>query len=91
MYAIRSYYVILVGEMRDLQTAQIGVEASRTGHMVFSTLHTNSAAETVTRLLEMGVESLNFSEALHGILAQRLVKTLCPVCREAHSPADEES
>jgi len=82
--------VILVGEMRDLQTAQIGVEASLTGHMVFSTLHTNSAAETVTRLLEMGVESLNFSEALHGILAQRLVKTLCPVCREAHSPADEE-
>ncbi len=82
--------VILVGEMRDLQTAQIGVEASLTGHMVFSTLHTNSAAETVTRLLEMGIESLNFSEALHGILAQRLVKTLCPQCREAHTPSDEE-
>lgn len=82
--------VILVGEMRDLQTAQIGVEASLTGHMVFSTLHTNSAAETVTRLLEMGIESLNFSEALHGILAQRLVKTLCPQCREEHAPTDEE-
>ena len=82
--------VILVGEMRDLQTAQIGVEASLTGHMVFSTLHTNSAAETVTRLLEMGIESLNFSEALHGILAQRLVKTLCPQCREEHVPTDEE-
>ncbi len=82
--------VILVGEMRDLQTAQIGVEASLTGHMVFSTLHTNSAAETVTRLLEMGVESLNFSEALHGILAQRLVKTLCPQCRDPHPPSDEE-
>jgi type II secretory ATPase GspE/PulE/Tfp pilus assembly ATPase PilB-like protein len=82
--------VILVGEMRDLQTAQIGVEASLTGHMVFSTLHTNSAAETVTRLLDMGVESLNFSEALHGILAQRLVKTLCTQCREAYAPSDEE-
>lgn len=82
--------VILVGEMRDLQTAQIGVEASLTGHMVFSTLHTNSAAETVTRLLDMGVESLNFSEALHGILAQRLVKTLCAQCREAYAPSDEE-
>jgi type II secretory ATPase GspE/PulE/Tfp pilus assembly ATPase PilB-like protein len=82
--------VILVGEMRDFQTAQIGVEASLTGHMVFSTLHTNSAAETVTRLLDMGIESLNFSEALHGILAQRLVKTLCPQCREAYAPSDEE-
>jgi type II secretory ATPase GspE/PulE/Tfp pilus assembly ATPase PilB-like protein len=82
--------VILVGEMRDLQTAQIGVEASLTGHMVFSTLHTNSAAETVTRLLDMGIESLNFSEALHGILAQRLVKTLCPQCREEQAPSDEE-
>ena len=82
--------VILVGEMRDLQTAQIGVEASLTGHMVFSTLHTNSAAETVTRLLDMGIESLNFSEALHGILAQRLVKTLCTQCREAYTPSAEE-
>lgn len=82
--------VILVGEMRDFQTAQIGVEASLTGHMVFSTLHTNSAAETVTRLLDMGIEALNFSEALQGVLAQRLVKTLCPNCREAYSPADEE-
>lgn len=82
--------VILVGEMRDLQTAQIGVEASLTGHMVFSTLHTNSAAETVTRLLDMGIESLNFSEALHGVLAQRLVKTLCAQCREAYVPSDEE-
>lgn len=82
--------VILVGEMRDFQTAQIGVEASLTGHMVFSTLHTNSAAETVTRLLDMGIEALNFSEALQGVLAQRLVKTLCANCREAYSPPDEE-
>jgi type II secretory ATPase GspE/PulE/Tfp pilus assembly ATPase PilB-like protein len=58
--------------------------------MVFSTLHTNSAAETVTRLLDMGIESLNFSEALHGILAQRLVKTLCAQCRESYAPSDEE-
>ncbi len=82
--------VILVGEMRDAQTAQIGVEASLTGHMVFSTLHTNSAPETVTRLLEMGIEAINFSEALQGVLAQRLVKTLCPHCRESYVPTDEE-
>lgn len=82
--------VILVGEMRDVETAQIGVEASLTGHMVFSTLHTNSAPETVTRLLEMGVEPINFSEALQGILAQRLVKTLCPDCKESYAPSDEE-
>lgn len=82
--------VILVGEMRDIQTAQIGVEASLTGHMVFSTLHTNSAPETVTRLLDMGVEAINFSEALQGILAQRLVKTLCPHCKESYAPSDEE-
>ncbi|NLW82001.1 MAG: Flp pilus assembly complex ATPase component TadA [Desulfovibrionales bacterium] len=82
--------VILVGEMRDLETAQIGVEASLTGHLVFTTLHTNSAAETVTRLLDMGIESLNFAEALQGILAQRLVKTLCVSCRAAHEVTDEE-
>lgn len=82
--------VILVGEMRDLSTAQIGVEASLTGHMVYTTLHTNSAPETVTRLLDMGVEAINFSEALQGILAQRLVKTLCPDCRVSVAPSDEE-
>jgi len=82
--------VILVGEMRDLETAQIGVEASLTGHMVFSTLHTNSAAETVTRLLDIGVEVFNFAEALQGVLAQRLVKTLCQNCRESYVPEDEE-
>lgn len=81
--------VILVGEMRDFQTAQIGVEASLTGHMVFSTLHTNSAPETVTRLLDMGIEPLNFSEALQGVLAQRLVKTLCANCKEGSSPCDD--
>lgn len=82
--------VILVGEMRDIVTAQIGVEASLTGHMVFTTLHTNSAPETVTRLLDMGVEAINFSEALQGILAQRLVKTLCADCKVTVAPSDEE-
>jgi type II secretory ATPase GspE/PulE/Tfp pilus assembly ATPase PilB-like protein len=82
--------VILVGEMRDLETAQIGVEASLTGHLVFSTLHTNSAPETVSRLLEMGIEPLNFSEALQGVLAQRLVKTLCSACKQPHEPTPEE-
>lgn len=82
--------VILVGEMRDTETAQIGVEASLTGHMVFSTLHTNSAPETITRLLEMDIEPINFSEALQGVLAQRLVKTLCPACRKAYTPSEEE-
>lgn len=82
--------VILVGEMRDLETAQIGVEASLTGHMVFSTLHTNSAPETVTRLLDMGIEAINFAEALQGVLAQRLVKTLCSNCRKGSAPTDEE-
>jgi type II secretory ATPase GspE/PulE/Tfp pilus assembly ATPase PilB-like protein len=82
--------VILVGEMRDLETAQIGVEASLTGHFVFSTLHTNSAPETLTRLLEMGIEPLNFSEALQGVLAQRLVKTLCSACKAPYAPSDEE-
>lgn len=81
--------VILVGEMRDFQTAQIGVEASLTGHMVFSTLHTNSAPETVTRLVDMGIEVLNFSEALQGVLAQRLVKTLCTNCKQATTPSAE--
>lgn len=82
--------VILVGEMRDLETAQIGVEASLTGHFVFSTLHTNSAPETVTRLLDMGIEPLNFSEALQGVLAQRLVRTLCSACKAPYTPSDEE-
>lgn len=82
--------VIMVGEMRDFETAKIGVEASLTGHLVFSTLHTNSAPETVTRLLDMGIDALNFSDALLGILAQRLVRTLCKNCRESYHPSIEE-
>ena len=67
--------VIMIGEMRDRETASIGVEASLTGHLVFSTLHTNSAPETVTRLLDMGLNALNFSDAFLGVMAQRLVRT----------------
>ncbi len=74
--------VIMIGEMRDEETASIGIEASLTGHLVFSTLHTNSAPETVTRLLDMGLNSLNFSDAFLGVLAQRLTRRLCTNCRE---------
>jgi type II secretory ATPase GspE/PulE/Tfp pilus assembly ATPase PilB-like protein len=75
--------VIMVGEMRDEETAQMGVEASLTGHLVLSTLHTNSAAEAVTRLLDMGLDPFNFADALIGVLAQRLVRRLCSTCRRA--------
>jgi type II secretory ATPase GspE/PulE/Tfp pilus assembly ATPase PilB-like protein len=82
--------VIMVGEMRDKETATIGVEASLTGHLVFSTLHTNSAPETITRLLDMGMDPFNFADALLGILAQRLVRTLCGDCKEAYHPTEDE-
>lgn len=82
--------VIMVGEMRDFETAKTGVEASLTGHLVFSTLHTNSAPETIVRLLDMGIDPLNFADALLGILAQRLVRTLCKKCREAYHPTHQE-
>ena len=78
--------VIMVGEMRDQETAKMGIEASLTGHLVFSTLHTNSAAETITRLIDMGMDPFNFVDALQGILAQRLVRTLCPHCRKDYHP-----
>jgi len=82
--------VIMVGEMRDFETAKTGVEASLTGHLVFSTLHTNSAPETITRLLDMGIDPLNFADALLAILAQRLVRTLCKKCKEQYHPTQEE-
>ena len=82
--------VIMVGEIRDEETAQIAVEASLTGHLVMSTLHTNSAAETVTRLLEMGIDSFNFADSLLGVLAQRLARTLCSACKESYHPTKEE-
>jgi type II secretory ATPase GspE/PulE/Tfp pilus assembly ATPase PilB-like protein len=82
--------VIMVGEMRDHETVATGIEASLTGHLVFSTLHTNSAPETITRLLDMGMDPFNFADALLGVLAQRLVRTLCPDCREKYHPTSEE-
>ncbi|MCD4715606.1 MAG: GspE/PulE family protein [Desulfobacterales bacterium] len=82
--------VIMIGEMRDQETASIGVEASLTGHLVFSTLHTNSAPETVTRLLDMGLNPLNFSDSFLGVMAQRLVRRLCKECREEYHPSEEE-
>jgi type II secretory ATPase GspE/PulE/Tfp pilus assembly ATPase PilB-like protein len=81
--------VIMVGEMRDHETAAIGIEASLTGHLVFSTLHTNSAPETIVRLLDMDIDPFNFADALLGIMAQRLVRTLCS-CKEEYAPSAEE-
>jgi type II secretory ATPase GspE/PulE/Tfp pilus assembly ATPase PilB-like protein len=82
--------VIMVGEMRDHETTAIGIEASLTGHLVLSTLHTNSAPETISRLLDMDIDPFNFADALLGILAQRLIRTLCGKCKEAYHPDREE-
>ena len=82
--------VIMVGEIRDQETAQVAIEASLTGHLLLSTLHTNSAPETVTRLLDMGMDPFNFADALLGVLAQRLVRRLCTLCRVAHEASAEE-
>ena len=75
--------VIMIGEIRDLETAEIAIQAALTGHLVFSTLHTNDAASAITRLLDMGVESFLLSSTIRGILAQRLVRVICPKCKEA--------
>ncbi len=82
--------IIMVGEMRDKETVSTGIEASLTGHLVFATLHTNSAPESIIRLLDMGMDPFNFSDALLGILAQRLAKRLCAKCKQAYNPAPEE-
>jgi type II secretory ATPase GspE/PulE/Tfp pilus assembly ATPase PilB-like protein len=82
--------VIMVGEMRDKETVSMGIEASLTGHLVFATLHTNSAPESIVRLLDMGMDPFNFADALLGILAQRLAKRLCTNCREAYHPTELE-
>ena len=81
--------IIMVGEMRDKETTSIGIEASLTGHLVFATLHTNSAPESIIRLLDMGMDPFNFADALLGILAQRLAKRLCK-CKEPYTPGPEE-
>ena len=82
--------VIMIGEMRDKETADIAIEASLTGHLVFSTIHTNSAVETVVRLLDLGCDPFNFSDAMLGVLAMRLCKRICPNCREAYHPTRSE-
>jgi type II secretory ATPase GspE/PulE/Tfp pilus assembly ATPase PilB-like protein len=81
--------IIMVGESRDKETVSMGVEASLTGHLVFSTLHTNSAPESITRLLDMGMDPFNFADALLGILAQRLAKRLCD-CKQHYTPSTSE-
>jgi type II secretory ATPase GspE/PulE/Tfp pilus assembly ATPase PilB-like protein len=82
--------VIMIGEMRDHETAKTAIEASLTGHLVLSTLHTNSAPETLVRLIEMDMDPYNFADALLGILAQRLARRLCVNCKEAYHPSEEE-
>jgi type II secretory ATPase GspE/PulE/Tfp pilus assembly ATPase PilB-like protein len=83
--------VIMVGEMRDAETAGTAIEASLTGHLVVSTLHTNSAPETITRLIDMGLDPFSFADALLGILAQRLARTLCKQCRENYAASERET
>ena len=93
--ALRSFLradpdVIMVGEMRDQETAEIGIESSLTGHLVFSTLHTNSAPETITRLLDMELDPFSFSDAILCILAQRLARRLCSDCKQKYTPNQKE-
>ena len=91
--ALRSFLrqdpdVIMVGEIRDLETAQISIQASLTGHLVLSTLHTNDAAGAVTRLIDMGVEPFLIASTLEAVLAQRLVRRICPQCKTSYEPPD---
>jgi type IV pilus assembly protein PilB len=93
--ALRSFLrqdpdVILVGEIRDLETAEIAVQASLTGHLVLSTLHTNDAPSSVIRLVDLGVEPFLLTATMEGVVAQRLVRTICPKCKEQYVPSDEE-
>lgn len=82
--------VILVGEIRDLETAEMAIQASLTGHMVFSTLHTNDAPSAFTRMIDMGVEPFLVSSTVEGVMAQRLVRTICPDCKTAYTPDDDD-
>ncbi len=79
--------IIMIGEIRDLETAEIAVQAALTGHKVFSTLHTNDAASGITRLIDMGVEPFLIASSVNAFLAQRLVRTICPECRESYKPS----
>jgi len=82
--------VIMVGEMRDTETAQIAIQSALTGHLVFSTVHTNSAPATITRLIDMGIEPFLVSSSIIGVLAQRLVRRICPYCRKGYQPHPEQ-
>src|SRR5438128_12448433 len=82
--------IIVLREKRYKETVSIGIEASLTGHRVLATLHTNSAPESIVRLLDMGMDPFNFADALLGILAQRLAKRLCGKCKKAYRPGDDE-
>jgi type IV pilus assembly protein PilB len=93
--ALRSFLrqdpdIILVGETRDLETAQIAIQASLTGHLVFTTLHTNDAPSSIARLLDLGVEPFLVTATLEGIVAQRLVRKICTKCKEAYTPSEEQ-
>jgi len=81
--------VIMIGEIRDLETAEIAIQSALTGHLVFSTLHTNDAPSAITRLLDMGVESFLLSSTIRGIMAQRLVRTICPSCKEKVTSSEQ--
>ena len=82
--------MIMVGEIRDLETAEIAIQAALTGHLVFSTLHTNDSASAVTRLLDMGIEPYLVSSSVIAIVAQRLVRIICPNCKVSYTPGEEE-
>jgi type II secretory ATPase GspE/PulE/Tfp pilus assembly ATPase PilB-like protein len=82
--------VIMIGEMRDKETADVAIEASLTGHLVLSTLHTNSAVETVIRLLDMGCDPFNFADAIQGVIAKRLCKRICVNCKQSYHPSVQE-
>jgi type IV pilus assembly protein PilB len=82
--------VILVGEMRDTETAQMGIQASLTGHLVFSTLHTNDAPGAITRMIDMGVPAYLVASSVVAVLAQRLVRVVCPKCKQPHQPLDSQ-
>ncbi len=93
--ALRSFLrqdpdIILVGETRDLETARISVQAALTGHLVFTTLHTNDAPSSIARLLDLGLEPFLVTACLEGVLAQRLVRKVCKSCRDAYTPTDRE-
>ena len=82
--------MVLIGEMRDLETAEAAIQASLTGHLVFSTLHTNDAPSAFTRLIDMGIEPFLVGSTVEGVMAQRLVRTICPDCKVEYTPDPHE-